>query len=374
MINLHQLSLRKKIILFIVFSILTTGFILFFSQYQFFNQNILQKSIRDHQKLISILSSKINTSYQIEKEPKIYPILQSFSIYDEILDISVFKNDFEVAFYNKTEPKFHFNPSQKESRLSFDDYIILKETMNVKDQKIDVMVRISIEDLKALKQRFFNLVLVIVIILVLISLPMIYFLNTSISKPINELSAIANQITEKKDYSIKIERKGSDEISKLYQSIGTMLQEINYQQKTIQSINEDLEKKIEERIQEIEIEAQKSNQLAEELKNKQRIDEGILKFTEIISSNAYDNIERWGDNLLYHLVKFIHADMAALYITDDIDKSVKLKLISSYAYDIKTMLKRAFEAGDGITGQAVKNKESVYLTDLPDGFLKLEPF
>ncbi len=371
MINFNHLTLRKKIILLTLFSILTIGFIVFYSQYQFFNKNILQKSVRDHQKLVSILSSKINTVYQMDKDPKVYPVLKSFSIYDEVLDISVFRNDFEVAFYNKTEPKFNFNPSQKESRLIIDNYAILKETFNVQNQKIDVMVRISLQDLISLQQNFLKIVFLVIIILLVISLPILYFFNQTVSKPINELSEIANQISENKDYSVKVERQGSDEISKLYQSIGTMLQEINQQQQTIQNINEDLEKKIEDRVKQIEIEAQKSNLLAEELKNKQRIDEGILKFAEIISSNVYNNIERWGDNLLYHLVKFIHADMAALYITDDIDKSVKLKLISSYAYDIKTMLKRAFEAGDGITGQAVKNKESVYLTDLPDGFLKI---
>lgn len=371
MINFNRLSLRKKIIVLTLFSILTIGFTIFYSQYQFFNENILQKSIKENQKLVTILASKINTLYQIEKEPKVHSVLQSFSIYDEILDISVFRNDFEVAFYNKSEPRFHFNPSQKESQLIFDDYVILKESFNIDNQKISVLVRISLEDLKVLKKKFLNIIVIVVIILLLISVPILYFLNQAVSKPINELSEIANQITEKKDYHIKIERQGTDEISRLYQSIGTMLQEINFQQKTIQEINQDLEKKIEDRVKELELTVQKSNELAEELQNKRKIDEGILKFTEIISSNVYNNIERWGDNLLYHLVKFIRADMAALYITDDIDKTIKLKLISSYAYDVKTMLKRAFEAGDGITGQAVKNKEVIYLTDLPEGFLKI---
>ena len=372
MINFNHLTLRKKIIFLALFSILTIGTVIFYSQYQFFNDNIFQKSINEHKKLVTILSSKINTVFQIEKEPKVHNVLQSFSIYDEILDISVYRNDFEVAFYNKTEPKFVFNPSQIDKKLLTNDYIIWKESFLVQNQKIDVLVRISLLELVELKKKFLNITLIVIFVLIVISFPIIYFLNQSVSKPINELSEIANQIAEKKDYSIQIHREGSDEISRLYQSIDTMLKEINHQQQTIQNINQDLEKKIQERIQELKTEAEKSRQLTEELKNKQRIDEGILKFAEIIASNAYNNIERWGDNLLYHLVKFVQADMAALYITDDnIDKNTKLKLISSYAYDVKTMLKRAFEAGDGITGQAVKNKEIVYLTDLPEGFLKV---
>jgi PAS domain S-box-containing protein len=372
MINFNYLTLRKKLIFLAIFATLAVGLLIFLSQYQFFSQNIYKRTLSENKKLVTLLTSKINTLYQMEKEPRVYDILKSFSVYDEILDISIFKNGFEVGFYNQSGTKFNFNPNQVQNQLVEENYVIYKESLEIKNNKIDVLVRISLDEMNQMKKKFFYGVGLILLVLVIISIPTIYFLVQTISKPINELSDLAKEITEKKDYSIQIHREGTDEISRLYQSINLMLKEINHQQQTIQEINQDLEKKIRDRIRELEEESQKSKLLAQELQNKQRIDEGILKFAEIVASNAYSNIERWGDNLLYHLVKFIQADVAALYITDEtINKNIKLKLISSYAYDVKTLLKRAFEAGDGITGQAVKNKEVIYLTDLPDGFLKI---
>jgi PAS domain S-box-containing protein len=68
--------------------------------------------------------------------------------------------------------------------------------------------------------------LTVVAVLILLSYLLAYGLQTIISHPILELAAVSKGISEKQDYSVRMRRRGTDEIGVLYDEFNHMLEQI----------------------------------------------------------------------------------------------------------------------------------------------------
>jgi two-component system, NtrC family, sensor kinase len=223
-------------------------------------------------------------------------------------------------------------------------------------------------------------------LLLLVSFAISTFVQRLITKPLMDLSAVANRISKEGDYSVRVSYESRDEMGKLYTSFNKMLSQINAQNQKIQEMNQSLDLKIQERVVElttakeesekITLEAiaakEKSEQLALELENKHKFDAALARFAEIMQSKSTENIEKWGDHVLLHLVRHLKALQAVLYSSEELGTNeIRLRLTSTYALDVKTILKKVMKAGDGLPGEAVKLREPIVIDNLPDGYLKV---
>ncbi len=66
-------------------------------------------------------------------------------------------------------------------------------------------------------------------------------LQSVISKPLVELAAVAARITRDNDYSVRVQKKGNDEIGSLYDGFNSMLEQIEKRQKELERSNRDLD-------------------------------------------------------------------------------------------------------------------------------------
>ncbi len=109
------------------------------------------------------------------------------------------------------------------------------------------------------------------------------------------------------------------------------------------------------------------------LEEKQRswINEGLAKFVEILRSKN-ENLQLLSDNIVRQLVTYIKANQGALYlVNDDNPDDVFIEMQACYAYNRKKNLKQRIELGQGLAGQAVLEKETIILTDVPKDFVKI---
>lgn len=107
--------------------------------------------------------------------------------------------------------------------------------------------------------------------------------------------------------------------------------------------------------------------------NEQRnwINEGLGKFVEILRSKN-DTLESLSNQILSQLLKYIKANQGALYIVNDDDpEDVYIEMLACYAFDRKKHINQRIELGDGLTGQAVLEKDTIYLKDIPKSFVHI---
>ncbi|NJM26046.1 MAG: GAF domain-containing protein [Bacteroidia bacterium] len=99
--------------------------------------------------------------------------------------------------------------------------------------------------------------------------------------------------------------------------------------------------------------------------------EGVNKFVEILRSSD-NNIQKLGDRIISSLVQYTGANQGGLYILNDEDPGEKfLELVSLFAFDIKKFEKQRVKPGEGFLGQTFLERETTYLKELPQDYVRI---
>jgi len=96
--------------------------------------------------------------------------------------------------------------------------------------------------------------------------------------------------------------------------------------------------------------------------------EGIVKFNEAIKNNE-EELSLLADNILRMLVPFMNANQAAIYVVNREEQ--QLEWIAAYAYNKRRIREEKLSINHGLIGQCVKEKETIYVTDVPNNYVKI---
>ncbi len=114
------------------------------------------------------------------------------------------------------------------------------------------------------------------------------------------------------------------------------------------------------------------SKVAEDDKKRNWATEGLATFGEILRTNTND-ILKLSDEIIANLVKYLKANQGGLYIVDDAegDEEPSMSMKSCYAWDKKKFLNHKLHVGEGLAGQAWQEGDIVYLTDVPQNYVKI---
>ena len=111
--------------------------------------------------------------------------------------------------------------------------------------------------------------------------------------------------------------------------------------------------------------------LAEEEGKRQWSNEGLTKFVDILRSSN-DDLNLLGDKIIAALVQYTKSNQGAIYILNEEDSRNKyLELVSLFAYDIKKHEQQKIKLGEGILGQTFLERETTYLTNMPESYIRI---
>ncbi|HEX2968662.1 MAG TPA: PAS domain S-box protein [Bacteroidales bacterium] len=115
----------------------------------------------------------------------------------------------------------------------------------------------------------------------------------------------------------------------------------------------------------------KLQKLVSEDAKRQWSSEGQARFGAILRDNT-DDLKVLCDNLISDFVKYMDANQGSIFLLNEEQKDNQmLELVSVYAWNRKKFLTKTIEIGEGILGQAAIERETVYLTDVPDNFISI---
>ncbi|MEO0553786.1 MAG: PAS domain-containing protein [Bacteroidota bacterium] len=111
---------------------------------------------------------------------------------------------------------------------------------------------------------------------------------------------------------------------------------------------------------------------ASEREAKERfINIGLASIGEILRNNA-DNLDNLCDQVIGKLVGYMKANQGGIFIvTEDSDKNIYLDLKACRAYDRKKFIQKRLQLGQGLVGQAAIEKRTIYMTEIPDGYINI---
>jgi len=115
------------------------------------------------------------------------------------------------------------------------------------------------------------------------------------------------------------------------------------------------------------------SQVAEDDKKRNWATEGMAKFGEILRTNNTD-LAKLADEIISSLVKYLKANQGAIYIIDDADETEgepTMSMKACYAWDKKKFLNHKIHRGEGIAGQAWQEGDIIYLTEVPQDYIRI---
>ncbi len=98
---------------------------------------------------------------------------------------------------------------------------------------------------------------------------------------------------------------------------------------------------------------------------------GLAQFADILRKNN-DDLEKLSYTIISNLVKYLDANQGGMFIIQDEDQGdLKLELYAAYAYERKKFLKKTIDKGEGVVGTCLVEKQTIYMTDIPDSYLNI---
>lgn len=100
--------------------------------------------------------------------------------------------------------------------------------------------------------------------------------------------------------------------------------------------------------------------------------EGMARVGEMLRKNQ-ENLISLGDMLVADLVKYLKANQGALFIMADEKEHNEeyLKLLSCYAWNKKKFVDLTVHKGEGLVGQSWQEGETIYITEVPETYVKI---
>ncbi len=110
--------------------------------------------------------------------------------------------------------------------------------------------------------------------------------------------------------------------------------------------------------------------VAEEDYKRNWITSGLAKFSETLRNNN-DNIEKLSEDIITTLIQYLGCNQGGLFIVNDDESEAFLELKACYAWDKQKYLEQKIHIGEGLTGQAWLEKDTVYITEVPDEYIAI---
>jgi methyl-accepting chemotaxis protein len=96
---------------------------------------------------------------------------------------------------------------------------------------------------------------------------------------------------------------------------------------------------------------------------------GMAQIGQILRTHD-NNIDQLSVQLIKNIVKYMQVNQGGLFVIEGEEKP-KIELKGCYAFDRVKYLQKTFEYGEGLLGQVMLEKDTLYMTDLPQDYIQI---
>jgi PAS domain S-box-containing protein len=328
--------------------------------------------------------------YPAMKE-KISALKENWEDEDQRLDMDTVFNEFEsvlevqkeimgslVTFEDYEDPIVKFMASESIERevIPRTDSVIahLNEILIEKQEESENYEAEVLESSNSLR----NTSIILGVIFVILGLIGAFWLASSITKPVNYIKDIIVKLGKGILPENNDRKFGNDEIGEMAVAVGQLvdgLKDTSYFAENIGNgkYDSDYEPLSEEDVLGNALINMRGNlrKVAEEDKKRNWTTEGLAMFGDILRKNN-DNISLLSDDIISNLVKYTKSNQGGIFVINrEDDDDPFLELTACYAWDKKKYLEQKIYEGEGLTGQAWLEGETIYMTEVPQDYVMI---
>lgn len=111
-------------------------------------------------------------------------------------------------------------------------------------------------------------------------------------------------------------------------------------------------------------------QISEEDRRRNWATGGLAQFGELLRESS-DNVTELTEKLIAELVAYLEANQGGVFVLDATQKIPYMELKACYAWDRQKFLNQKIFEGDGLVGQCWIEQDTLYITDVPQDYVKI---
>ncbi len=283
-----------------------------------------------------------------------------------------------VSFENYEDPMTLF---MGQNSIESDVIPITAQIINKLDRVAQMQQEVTQEsddELISATNKLRNITLILGAIIILIGLLSAYFMARSITLPINYIKDIVVKLGRGELVDDKGKKFNNDEIGEMAIAMDNLIQGLRSTTNFAENIgngkyDSEFKPLSDHDVLGNALLEMRSNlaRVAEEDQKRNWATEGLAKFGDILRRNN-DNLEKLSDDIIRNLVTYMGCNQGGIYIINDSDDGEPyMSLMSCYAWDKKKFLDQKIHKGEGLAGQVWQEMDTIYLTDVPDNYIRI---
>jgi PAS domain S-box-containing protein len=272
---LRNMTIKYKLLTIVMLACLS-GLVLAGAAFIGWNQNMLRSRLVDSLSARTQMvaeNCKVSLAFQDSKDAE--EILEALYVDGQIIFCGVYDGkDKLFAAYYRNDNEIKQPPKDIKTKAYFGSNMLTVNCPVILDNRRigTVCLQSDLESINAaLKRGIGTITLVIAASLMAVFLISIR-LQRVISGPIQELTRLAQAVSDKKDYSARAAKQSDDEVGQLIESFNGMLEQIQHRDSELLDAKESLEIKVQQRTSEI---TKTNEKLVNEICERQRAEEEI---------------------------------------------------------------------------------------------------
>ncbi|MCC5944237.1 MAG: GAF domain-containing protein [Bernardetiaceae bacterium] len=169
--------------------------------------------------------------------------------------------------------------------------------------------------------------------------------NDEISDVLELSNDITEDLKELKNFAIEVGKKNFDTPFKAFEKEGELGQAFHYMRDSLKNI-------------------------AEKDKKTNWAISGEAYFSNLLQENTKD-LDVLCQKFVSALMQYVDANHAAIYILKESGSHQCLELKAWYAYDYQKIQEKTIDIGEGLVGEAYREKRKIHLQHVPENFIKV---
>lgn len=97
--------------------------------------------------------------------------------------------------------------------------------------------------------------------------------------------------------------------------------------------------------------------------------EGYAQFAELLRSES--DLAKLSQSALNYLINYLKFNQGGLFVSTGEEPNITLELSAAFAYNRVKYLNRTIQIGEGLVGQTYLERETIYLSEIPENYLMI---
>ncbi|SFC16588.1 GAF domain-containing protein [Flexibacter flexilis DSM 6793] len=207
------------------------------------------------------------------------------------------------------------------------------------------------------------------------------FLQKQLLQPLTLIEEAADQIS-KGNLNSTIEYSAQNEIGKVSLAINNLAANLRNAAEFVKKIGDGnldtrLSEEKENNLRENSLSGalvamrEQMKTVAENERQRNWTTEGLAKFVDIFRHNT-ENLNEFSFNIISNIIHYVKANQGGIFlVNDDNEQDKHLQLMASYAFGRQKHNEQRIEFGEGLTGQCYLEKQSIFITEIPEEFVRI---